>query len=338
MPAREGAGLAAWASVLWLLCARCIAWPAENYPEPWDLEPIYSFRLAEKFKLDYTPLIWRLRAAPGKLWFLWSSRGKVVRYWVASTTPAGQVVNPVPLELTAQHADIAPTSNGFASLISRRSTPQSNLELLLSEHDSGGHALWQTVVPCGGMDALTVIGNQPALICRDGALRVYAEGKSPAPKQTWGRHGTLLLDFGASRIALVDQATAQVLLQDLEAETVSPVHWKIAEIEEARRSNRAVDEELAQRLGAEQASRRTSLIVLDAASDGVTAALLIFPHRPAPDRVSVVTMNGEGRITGRYRCRFNRSATPVRIAIAGGCLALASSNGQVYVYRISKRG
>jgi hypothetical protein len=321
-----------------LLCGACVAGSAANDPGPRDLEPRYSFQLAERAKLNYVPQIWRIRAAQGKLWILWSSPGGAVRYYLASMTFDGKLINYLPLDPTAENADIALTSNGFSSLISRRSAPRSRLELILSEHDEVGNLLWQTSVPCGGMDALTTVNGRPALLCSDGALRIYGEAGRWTRRQTWGRRGVICLTFGSNRLGLVDQATAQVLLQDLESSTASPVAWTISEITESKRRIRETEEEMAKRLGPEQVAEQTSLIVIDAASDGATGALLIFPHRPLPDRISVIRLDSAGRLIGRYRCRFNRSDTPVRIALGGGYLVLAGGKGQVYVYSLNDGG
>lgn len=317
-----------------LTFAAGVIWANGTLPEPRNLDPVYSFQIQEKAKLDYTPLIWRIRAADGKLWLLWSSRESGVRYFVASLTPDGQRINILPMDPTAENVDITPTLNGFASLISRRSTLGFRRELILAEHDRQGNQLWQRTVPCGGMDALTSVGGRPALVCSDGVLMVYADDGTPVVKQTWGRRGTILVAFAGNRIAVVDQATALVLVQDLEANTVSPVTQTTPEMEEARRNNLAVEQELARRVGPQQHAKAVSLIVLDAASDGATAALLVFPHRPMPDRVSVVSLSEQGQVTGRYRCRFQRSFTPVRVAMDGGYLVLASATGYVYVYKI----
>ncbi|HXG33558.1 MAG TPA: hypothetical protein VNJ11_09345 [Bryobacteraceae bacterium] len=316
-----------------LTLAAGLIWANGTLPEPRNLDPVYSFQLKEKAKLDYTPLIWRIRAAHGKLWLLWSSRGSPVRYFLASLTPDGQRIHILPMDPSAENVDITPTSKGFASLISRRSTSGFGRELILAEHDPQGNLLWQKAVPCGGMDALTSVGGRPALLCGDGRLRVYAEDGTPALKQTWGRRGTVLMAFAGNRIAVVDQATAQVLVQDLEANTVSAVTGSTPEIEEARRRNRAVEQELARRVGPEEQAKTVSLIVLDAASDGATGALLVFPHRPMPDRISVVSLSEQGQVTARYRCRFDPSFTPVRLALDSGHLALASATGYVYVYK-----
>ncbi len=320
-------------ALLSLTFAAGLIWANGILPEPRNLDPMYSFQLKEKAKLDYTPLIWRIRAEHGKLWLLWSSRGSPVRYFLASLTPDGQRIHVLPMDPSAENMDITPTLNGFASLISRRSTSGFRRELILAEHDPQGNLLWQRAVPCGGMDALTSVGGRPALLCSDGLLRVYGDDGTPAVKQTWGRRGTILMAFAGNRIAIVDQATAQVLVQDLEGNTVSAFTGTTPEIEEARRNNLAVEQELARRAGPNQDPNHVSLIVLDAASDGTTGALLVFPHRPMPDRISVVSLGEQGQVTARYRCRFHQRWTPVRVAMGGGYLALASATGYVYVYK-----
>jgi len=132
----------------------------------------------------------------------------------------------------------------------------------------------------------------------------------------------------------VDQETAQVLLQDLEGGGLKPVSAVVPEIEEARRRNLATRERMIRELGPEEGSRGTPLIALDAASDSTSFSLLVFPSRPEPERVSVVRFDADGRLIGRYHCRFDGKNTPVRIAMAGKLLVVAGARGYVYIYRM----
>jgi hypothetical protein len=153
-------------------------------------------------------------------------------------------------------------------------------------------------------------------------------------KPSWARHGVILLPLGGSRAALVDQETAQVLVQDLEGGGLQPLSAVVPEIEEARRRSLADRKRNIQQLGPEEGSRGTPLIAMDAASDPNSFSLLVYFSQPEPERIPVVRFDAAGRLIGRYHCRFDRKNTPVRIAMAGELLVLAGARGYVYVYRM----
>jgi hypothetical protein len=304
-----------------------------DVPQADKLDPIYAFRLASPFEQDAVPLLWRLRADQAGLWFVFSG-GQPVRYWVTHTTLTGQVRPVVPMDPSARNVELTPTSRGFACLVVHRRGAGSKLEATLTEHDAEGRPLWSRDAFCSGFDALTALDGRPALVCRDGALLVYDGEGPPVRKPSWARHRVILVPLGQGRAALVDQETAQVLLQDLEGGGLKPVSAVVPEIEEARRRNLATRERMIRELGPEEGSRGTPLIALDAASDSTSFSLLVFPSRPEPERVSVVRFDADGRLIGRYRCRFDGKNTPVRIAMAGELLVVAGARGYVYIYRM----
>ncbi len=149
---------------------------------------------------------------------------------------------------------------------------------------------------------------------------------------SWIRPGTLAENLSTKQLAIIDRATGQVILNDVTRGTVAPAPStaNVPEIQAALTFVEASAKELPP--GSPPLGRQ--LIVMSSAHDDSGWYELIWPYnrRVGP---SVVRLSNDGTVARRFRCVApDASGSLHKIDVSNGYLVLASSKGEIYIFKL----
>lgn len=294
-----------------------------------DLAPDKTFSLAGYGGFtDDKAAIREMRADKSGVWYMLQSRAKGHFALVRSDNEGG-VTTTIPVGPDVRPSGIATTSRGVAAVLftARQGT--------LVEYTADGKQVMSARVGCFLAEGLLRTHGRPATICPDGKVTTYSEnGQAAAESLSWARPGSLVEVLSGGRLAIIDQATAQILLNDPVTGTITAVHYSVPEIQEALQRTDANKKAatLAAKPGDPPLGRQ--LIVMDTASDEEGFYVLVWPYLPAMGP-AVVKFSNEGRTLARYRCRGgNGSPGFHKIEVTAGYLFLGSVDGNVVRYKL----
>jgi hypothetical protein len=217
---------------------------------------------------------------------------------------------------------IAATSQGVAILQLREK------QLALATHTSSGALLSEISLPCGSGEGLISFDGLPVTVCVDGTLTVQA-GADSRTYRSWAKPGSLARMLSPSRVAIVDQATGGLIINDLASSGVWSPREAASEIEG---SVSYYQKAAAAAEAAKVAPLAKGLVVMDAAVANSSIYLLVYPFHPK-DGFKIVRYSAQGELTGRYRCVIpadHGAQSPVKIQVVGNTIAVATTAGNVF--------
>ncbi|HEY3333336.1 MAG TPA: hypothetical protein VGK19_25100 [Capsulimonadaceae bacterium] len=202
----------------------------------------------------------------------------------------------------------------------------------LTEFSVTGERLQSVSVGCYTAEGLVTIEGKAATVCPDGTITRY-DGTTAQKYSSWARPGTIPLIVGNRTLAVVDRATVGILLNDIQAGTLSLVKPDVPEIADSLKRIATAQASAAATARPGEAPFGTPLAVMDAVSDGMGLYLLIYPYH-VPSGPTVVRLDSKGVPTARYRCVTGGDASVHKIAVKDGYLILCSVNGSVYTFKL----
>ncbi len=266
-----------------------------------------------------------MRATTGALWFIAQTRDG---FAIISTDLTGRLKVNVALPIGSRAAGLAVTSRGIATII------QKGRQGILTEFDEKGSQTSQVNVSCYTSESLLTINGNPATVCPDGTINEFSPGRAPLRRSSWARPGALVESLSTKQLAIVDQATGQAVLNDLDHARILTVSTSIPEIDEALQYTRAAAQQFTKSQPIEAPPLGRQLIVMSTAHDNVAWYELVWPYnrRVGP---SVVKISNTGQLLKRIRCRVpNATGSLHKIDVGSGYLILGSVAGEVFLFKL----
>jgi hypothetical protein len=284
------------------------------------LTPSSSFKVNEASALSGVKLR-EMRSGNNELWMLVQSEAG--DFAMIRSGPTGASQGRIGLPAGVRVTGLAATGTGFAAVWFRNQRP------FLAQHERGGRLASEIPLGCTMADALLSMEGSVGIVCPDGQITRYSTVGRIGSQTSWARPGSLSESLRGNRLAVVDQATGHVLLNDITSGGITSVSGEVPELVEARKQNAAVN--AAMKTGALQ----KQLMIMDTATDSVDLYMLVWPY-PAQSGPSVVRLSAEGKLVARYKCSTpgGEMLTFHKIEVQNGFLLLGSVSGTIYRYKI----
>lgn len=269
-------------------------------------------------------LVTEMRASGGNFWLLVISREAPGQRAVFCVEPDGKLCAAIPLGEAVSAQGLRPTEDGVAVLTWKPRT------MFLSRYAADGSLLWERPAACGAFDIL-VRGGKIATVCADGSL-VSFDGPHPLGRvSSWARSGTLVEVLSPSELLIVDPASAQALVNDLERNTLHVLDLRAPELEAALEARAAHQQKMDQAGGAPA----KVLVLVDVAVDSSGWYALVYPYnRLKHTGPAVLQFDSRGKLLARFRCRVPPSARVHGLEVNSRQLILASTNGDLFFYDV----
>jgi hypothetical protein len=283
-----------------------------------QLEPEHSFSVAEIPGLERTR-VREFRSSNGVYWFLLQNPGRE-GYRLVSTDMSGRLLANIGLPGGGDARSLAVTDGVVATLFFNFQKKRT----VLLQYDFKGTLLSEEAVLCGS-DGLLVLSGRPAVVCVDGNILVYGDGGQTSRYSSWIRSGSLAESLSSGALAIIDQETAQIVLNEYRTGTLTAM----AKVTRAKARAAAVLSTTDPPLG-------RHVIIVDTAADPSGFYLLLWPYHGATGP-SVVHVDNDGLLKARYHCRTGgEDLGPLhKIDVQGGYLILAATNGRVLRYALT---
>lgn len=270
-----------------------------------------------------------IRAIPGGFWLLLQSP---TGYSIRRVTESGALAAQVNMRSGDRAVGLAVAKQGVASIVYRDRQPT------LVQYDRQARLLSEIPLSCSyGENLLTVDGNV-GVTCPNGLISCFSPKQVVSSINSWARPGSLSEILGKSQLAIVDQASGQLLWNDLAIGTLaaSPI-LESPEIREARRNNQIAEDSLASVSSSAPgaAVRQKQILIMDTATDSTSLYLMIYPYSMHRG-FTIVKVGADGSIQVRYQCSIPGGANMVfhKIEVSGGYLYIAGTSGSIYRYKI----
>lgn len=262
-----------------------------------------------------------MRSGPADLWFLvQNQRGD---FSIVQTDLAGRSQSTIGLPPGARASGLAATSEGATTVLFKDRKPT------LAQFERGGRSVSETQLGCVMAESLLSIDGDVGVVCPDGAIVRYSATGRVGTYSSWARPGSLVENLRNDLLAVVDQVTGKLLLNNVSNDKLSMASVDAPEMLEARKKNDAAS--AAMRAGPLQ----KQLLVMDTATDSRDVYLLIWPYQ-SREGPFVIRVNAEGKLVARYACKIpdGEKFTFHKIEIINRKLFLGSVSGVVYRYRL----
>lgn len=262
-----------------------------------------------------------MRIGESGLWMLLQAQSG--GFVIVRTTPSGSVQQVIRLPEGARASGLAAVRRGVATVLYKDKKP------ILSQYGFDGRALSEIPLGCFSAEAIVTLEGGAGIICPDGTIANHSEVGQIGTCHSWARPGSLVESLSGKRLAIIDQVTGQVLLNDLEKGKISAVSPEVPEVIEARKKNEAISKDLG------PAPLRKQLTVMGAATDSGDIYLLVWPYQ-VREGPSVIRLSADGRVVARYRCRTpgGEQLSHHKILVHRGFLFLGSVAGSVFRYKL----
>lgn len=232
----------------------------------------------------------------------------------------------------ARASGLAPTSAGVAVVL------QKDRQNFIAEYGPTGELLRQTPIRCSARGDLLNLGGHPATICADGAITEY-RGVQTVSRSSWARSGAIVQPLSANLLVIIDQSTAQVVLNDIAVGTLTVLEIRAPELDDALARSAAARVALEKKAAAADVRDRVSpgrqLVVMDTTADSSGWYMLLWPYHQNSGP-AVVKVDRDGHVLDRLRCRLPTPATAGvhKLEVQMGHLLLVSVRGDVFRYKM----
>lgn len=286
-----------------------------------EIKPDLSFSVSDNFPEETGLKLREMRAGDSGLWMLMQAQPG--NFLIVRTTPSGNVQKVIRLPEGARASGLAAVKVGVATVLYK------GKKATLSQYGFDGRALAEIPLGCFSAEALVSLEGGAGIICPDGTIANHSEMGQIGVYHSWARPGSLVESLSGKRLAIIDQVTGQILLNDLTAGTISAVTPKAPELIQAVKKNEAISKNLGPaRLGKQ-------ITVMGAAADAGGIYLLVWPYQPR-EGPSVIRLSADGQAVARYRCRTpgGEQLSLHKIAVDRGFLFLGPVAGPVFRYKL----
>lgn len=290
-----------------------------------DLKPVTTFRLSEATGWSAFQ-VKEMKASSTALSFLIQGEAGAA---IVSTDMSGKLTGLISLPAESRPAGLAVTERGPATVLVNRDKRSS----VLVEYDRQGKRIQERPVSCYLYDELLTVEGAPATVCPDGTITRLPISKAPTKLSSWIRPGSLAEILPNKKIAIVDQNTAQTIVNDLQSNSIATISLSAPEIENAVRRIKRVEAQAPN--GPKDPRPGRMLLVMDTAVDHTGWYLLLYPYKNDIGP-SVVKFSSEGQLTGRFRCLLpNEGLGSIhKMEVYGNSLILSSVSGFVLTFQM----
>jgi hypothetical protein len=183
---------------------------------------------------------------------------------------------------------------------------------------------------CFWAGGLTSLGGNATALCPDGTITQYTAQNGLSRNSSWYHPGSAVAVLSPHEIAIVDQSSGQILLNDISTNTVSQVTAHVPEVDAAISTVAAKTKALSK---ADAASLGKVLIALDTATDETGWYILIGPYNNNTGP-AVAKFDRAGQLIARFRLHVPQSTLPIQqLEAQGGLLAVVSVSGEFLIYK-----
>jgi len=172
-------------------------------------------------------------------------------------------------------------------------------------------------------------------LCPDGTISQFQKDGAIVPLASWARPGALNQVLPGNRLAIIDQSTLQIMVNDLAGNRISTPAVSIPEFNDALQKAAAVRKEGAGRLPPGSPPLGKSLFAMASAVDASSWYVLVYPYNQNGGP-AVVRFDLNGNVIGRYACHLPSPGVSSihKIAVQNGDLILVSTAGTVIRYKL----
>ena len=289
------------------------------------LTPDQIFSLRDRVPQGKGLKLREFRADGARLWALMQTDSS--DFAIVQTDLSGAFRYVTPLARGTRASGLTDVSGGVATVLFKEK------QAVLAQYETDGRLLSEFPLRCTSAGDLVAIRGTPGVICPDGTIATHSTATQLRTYHSWARPGGLVESLGAMQLAIVDQMTGQVLLNDLEKGTITALTAETPELLEARKRNATAAAALQAAKPGQVVGR--PLAVMDTASGSLDLFLLVYPYQKR-DGPSVVRLSPSGQIVARYLCETPDGVEDSyhKIEVQNGFLYLASVSGKVFRYKI----
>lgn len=293
-----------------------------------ELKPSTVFNIRSSTSQDILSQvkIREMKAVPSGLLFLVQSP---TAFSLILTDKAGSAVRVLAPNLGPHVEGLAATDAGAAVIVrSSQASP------VLRELSLTGNIISETPLSCYTGSGILSINQRPSTICPDGTISQIRPDRTVTRFNSWLRAGALAESFPGPKLAIIDQTTLQVLINDLQTNRVSTVSAQVPEFQEAlRRIELVMASAPKQAAGAPPLGKQ--LLAMATAADSTSFFVLVYPY-DSKTGPFVVRLDSNGNVVGRYKCLLPRPdlSNVHKITVQNGDLILATVGGDVLRYRL----
>lgn len=286
-----------------------------------EIKPDLSFSVPGDLPQEIGLKLREMQVSDSGLWMLLQAQSG--GFVIVRTTPSGSVQQVIRLPEGARASGLAAVRRGVATVLYKDKKPT------LSQYGFDGRALSEIPLGCFSAEAIVTFEGGAGIICPDGTIANHSEVGQIGTYHSWARPGSLVESLTGRRLAIIDQVTGQVLLNDLAKGIISAVTPEVPELIEARKKNETISTNLG------SAPLRKQLTVMDSAADSDDVYLLVWPYQ-VRDGPVVIRLGADGRVLARYRCRTpgGEQLSHHKIVVHRGFLFLGSISGSVSRYKL----
>lgn len=261
----------------------------------------------------------------GDLWFLVASKVQPERSAFVGFSKEGNLKTIIEIKDAVQSRGLAVTARGVATVVRRER------QAFLREYGIAGSLLSERPIGCFSTTELLVIGGRLSTTCPDGTINIFGPEKLPTRRPSWARPGAIVAALSDTRLAIVDQGTAQVLLSDITKNVTRTIDVVAPEVQEAL--SYTASQAKAVTLPPDAPPPGQPVIAMDVAGDASGVYLLIWPYQKNVGP-AVVKYAPDGALIGRFRCHVTKAASWHKIEVRDGFLIIGSTAGDVLRYKL----